>query len=1024
MSRLQIGFDNPGYLLLLLLLLPAVWLWSRPGRSRLGSLRWLAAVFVRTVVVLLSVLALAEIQLLQTSDKVTAIYLLDQSESIPLVKRQAMLAYTIQAVARHRDSNRQDRAGVILFGRTASMQVPPFDEDILVLDGVESYVNLRTDATNLESALKLAKASFPEDAAKRIVIVSDGNENLGSARAAAASLAEDGIGVDVVPVQLEARAEVAVEKVTLPPDIRQGQPIEARVVLDNYADRPLSGTLRVTRRLGPREELLSEQDVELRPGKNVYSFGHKIDQTAVYTYQAEFVPRDPREDGLTQNNRATAFTHVRGQGRVLLIENWQTPGEFDYLVERLRQNQIEVTVQSSAELFTSLAELQSYDAVILANVPRSSGDDAESLHAFSDQQIDMLVRNTEQMGCGLIMLGGPNSFGAGAWSNTALERAMPVDFQIKNQQLRAVGALAMMMHASEIPEGNYWQKEVAKQAIQALGPLDYCGLIHWDTGGNRWLWTDESGNGVARVAERRNMMLRRLGTMIPGDMPEFDPGMRMSLMALNRVPASAKLMIVISDGDPSPPSAAVVNAIRNAGIQVTTVAIGAHGPAGHQTLQELAEATGGRYYVVTDARALPKYYVSEVRRVARPLVYEPQTPVQPRVVYSHEILQGIDGPLPPISGFVLTTVKENPLVEVAALSPEPADERNSTVLAAWTYGLGRTAVLTTDAGRRWAASWTQWDNYDKFFTQLVRWAMRPVGEEGQFAVTTDLRDGRVRVVVTALDTNDQFLNFLNIAAAGVGPDLESFEPRIRQVAPGRYVGEFPATKEGSYFLTVNPGPGYSPLLAGVNVPYSAEFRDRETNLGLLQALADLRPAGGQPGQIASGDLGPENFDELLRTNSFRRELMPAASRQDVWPGVLLLGACLFFVDVLIRRVVIGWEWWKKSVAWVRDRLLRREAAGMDDERLERLRTRKAEVAEAIDERRAAARFAPDVDAADIPPSVEQLVRDTAVPRSPPTASAAPPSVTPAAPEAESYTERLLKAKRKAWKDERQDAGDN
>ena len=471
---------------------------------------------------------------------------------------------------------------------------------------------------------------------------------------------------------------MAVEKITLPPDIRQGQPVEARVVLDNYAQRPLSGKLRVTRRLGQREDLLGEQDVELRPGKNVYTFGHKIEQTAVYSYQAEFVPRDPRDDGLTQNNRATAFTHVRGQGRVLLIENWQTPGEFDYLVDRLRQNQIEVTVQTSASLFTSLAELQAYDAVILANVPRSSGDDAQSLHSFSEQQVDMLVRNTEQMGCGLIMLGGPNSFGAGAWSNTALEKAMPVDFQIKNSQLRAVGALAMMMHASEIPEGNYWQKEVAKQAIQSLGPLDYCGLIRWDTGGNRWLWTDDSGNGVARVAERRNMMLRRLGTMAPGDMPEFDPGLRMALLALNRVEASVKLMIVISDGDPSPPSTTVISALRNAGIQVTTVAIGAHGPAGHQTLQELADATGGRYYVVTDARALPKYYVSEVRRVARPLVYEPKTPVPPRVVYSHEILQGIDGPLPPISGFVLTTVKENPLVEVAALSPEPADERNAT----------------------------------------------------------------------------------------------------------------------------------------------------------------------------------------------------------------------------------------------------------------------------------------------------------------------------------------------------------
>ena len=39
------------------------------------------------------------------------------------------------------------------------------------------------------------------------------------------------------------------------------------------------------------------------------------------------------------------------------------------------------------------------------------------------------------MGAGLVMLGGPNSFGAGGWTNTELEKAMPVDFQIKNAKV-------------------------------------------------------------------------------------------------------------------------------------------------------------------------------------------------------------------------------------------------------------------------------------------------------------------------------------------------------------------------------------------------------------------------------------------------------------------------------------------------------------------------------------------------------------------------------------------------------------
>ncbi len=56
---------------------------------------------------------------------------------------------------------------------------------------------------------------------------------------------------------------------------------------------------------------------------------------------------------------------------MLLIENWETPGEFDYFVERLRNEGLEVVVQPSNRLFTSLPELQRYDTVILADVPRA-----------------------------------------------------------------------------------------------------------------------------------------------------------------------------------------------------------------------------------------------------------------------------------------------------------------------------------------------------------------------------------------------------------------------------------------------------------------------------------------------------------------------------------------------------------------------------------------------------------------------------------------------------------------------------
>ena len=668
---------------------------------------------------------------------------------------------------------------------------------------------------------------------------------------------------------------------------------------------------------------------------------------------------------------------------------------------------------SSNQLFTSLAELQQYDSVVLADVPRSSGEDASSVTSFSDQQIEMLVRNTQQMGCGLVMLGGPNSFGVGGWSNSKLEEAMPVDFQIKNAKVQAVGALVLLMHASEMAQGNHWQKVVAREAIKVLGPMDYCGLLHWGMGGDSWLWGGREG--LIRVGTKKKTMMARLNRMTPGDMPQFDPAMRMAAAGFNRVNASVKHMIIISDGDPSPPSPATIAAFKNGNIQITTVAVGTHGPAGSTPLQKIATATGGKYYVAKNPKALPRIYQKEARRVARPLIYEPDGGVRPQLAYRHEMMEGISEPPPSIKAFVLTTVKDNPLVEVSLLSERP-DPTNGTILASWTYGLGRSVALTTDAGKRWANTWTEWPNYEKFFTQMIRWSMRPVTDAGKFSVATNIKDGRARVVVTALDKDDEFLNFLDMSGGAVGPGLDPFGFPIRQVAPGRYVGEFDASKAGSYFLTLSPGPGKAPIRAGMNVPYSAEFRVRSTNTALLEGLARQEPRGGDPGELI-GVLDQPKVKELLETNTFRHNLEKATSSQPVWPLVILISAFVFFGDVLVRRVQI-WEFIAPVVELVRVRVLRRREV-VQDNRLERLRSRKAAISDRIDQRRASARFEPQMeDQAAPPPDVDQVLNELNSSVAPPSQRTEPTGVTPNEPEEDSYTSRLLKAKQKAFRDKK------
>lgn len=1008
MRNISVTFEYPWFLLLLVLI-PILWVTSFRHMASLGRGRRSAALLFRSTVLLLIVFAIAGVQWVWISDKLTVVYLLDQSDSIPRAKRDVMLQYAIENVAEHRNNQRGDRSGLIVFGREAAIEFPPYDDDLPYVQGIESYLG-RTDATNLESALKLAQAAFPEDSAKRVVIVTDGIETLGSAESVAQSMSEAGIGIDVVPIKISTSSEILVEKVDLPNNIRQGQPFETRIVVNRFQEEdtgPVSGRLRLLRSVGAREQVLVDQPIELDKDVNVFPIRDTIDQPAGYTYRAEFVPDNKDDDALQQNNRADAFTYVRGKGRVLLIEDWNAPQEFATLIEALRRSDIEVEVQPSDQLFTSLAELQAYDCVVLAGVPRSSGDSALDIANFTDEQLDMLVSNTEQFGCGLIMMGSPNAFGAGGWSNTVIEKAMPVDFQIKNKKIEAVGALAMILHASEIAQGNYWQKRIGQSALEVLGPMDYCGVAVYGGLGDAWLWGGKQG--MMRVGPNRQAMVSRLRSMAPGDMPDFQPAMQMAIKSLVATPASIKHMIIISDGDPTPPPSGILNQFASNQIKISTVAVGAHGPAGHNTLQNIATVTGGNYYVATNPSALPKIFQREAMRVSRPLVFEPEGGVSPQITAQHEIVQGLSRDLPGLRGFVLTTVKDSPLVEVPIRANKPSEPENQTILATWTYGLGRTAVFTSDVGKRWSQEWTAWGGYDQFFSQLVRWAMRPTKSDAKFSIATNVADGKVKVVVNALDQEDEFLNFLDMQAVAVGPDLKPLPLIMRQVAPGRYVGSFDSGGAGSYLVNVIPGPGMAPITTGASVPFSDEYRVRQTNFTMLEDLASMQPTGGAAGNV-SLPLDASTLAELLKVDAFRPGLPRAMSLQDIWHWCLLLGAVCLFGDILVRRVAVDYLYPVRKLG----KLLRPGEKAVDSQRaesLQRLRSKKSEVTSDMETARASTRFESS-EAAD-PSTLEELASN-ASDSARPGAAASSPSLEQKE-EQGGYTSRLLAAKKAAKK---------
>jgi hypothetical protein len=261
------------------------------------------------------------------------------------------------------------------------------------------------------------------------------------------------------------------------------------------------------------------------------------------------------------------------------------------------------------------------------------------------------------------------------------------------------------------------------------------------------------------------------------------------------------------------------------------------------------------------------------------------------------------------------------------------------------------------------------------------------------------------------------LNFLNMSGAGTGPDLDTVQMSFRQEAPGRYVAEFPADKSGSYLLAINTGQTNSaPLLTGITVPYSAEYREREPNEGLITTLASMKPAGGEQGKVIQGELAKGAVDRLVASvDTFRRTLAKAISSEDFWPLMLLIAAGIFLADVFIRRVTVHFYWVLPALAFAYNRALGRAQEEVRDERLERLRSRKAAVASQIDERRAATRFEPIAEEGE-PRDYESVISDASggtATETPRPASSSQSSVPKS--EQDTYTERLLAAKRNAKK---------
>ena len=871
---LPFQFEQPMWLALCLLV-PVLVVASLRSLAGLDPARRVLALIVRSILVVLIACCLARVQRVQRNDDLTVIFLMDRSHSVQ-AKQTFQEEFIRKATA---DMPPRDRVGLIDFARDAYLEQLPMRGGYFVPPG-RLPVMPNTNRTNVASAVRLAMALFPHDAAKRIVLMSDGNDNMGDLMTEARRAKADGIPIDVVPLWYSHRNEVYFDRMIAPTHAEPGEQVPIRMIL--RTNKRVTGRISIYQNGQIVQLPADRQRLTLEPGSNTFFIKLPVHGAGAHTFEATFHPDDDTMDATTLNNTANAFTFVAGSSRALLIS--AVPQHDLPLVEALRSENVQVDMKDVAELGEfSLLHMMNYSTIILANVPAA---------VFTDRQQQELAIYVKDMGSGLIMLGGNEGFGAGGWIGSPIEEVMPVTFEIKHKRVIPRGALVLIMHSCEIPRGNYWGKEMAKKSVDTISSKDYIGVLAYtySPGGENWEIPLALNTNKAAVRAK-------VDRMQIGDMPDFGSTLRMAYNELTGGrgrDAAQKHVIILSDGDAQPPSSRLLADLSRAKITVSTIAIGWGAHVRQGTMREIARATGGNFYSARNPRQLPQIFVKESKVVRRPLIID--EPFRPQLLHTYsELLAGVapNEALPPLGGMVLTSPKESPNVIVPII--RATDDGKDPVLVHWQYELGKTVAFTSGYWPVWGDTWTKWPKFAKLWAQIVRWTMRQE-TPANFDTYTKVEGSRGRIVIDALDKDAGYLNLLQLRAGVIAPDRQQKVTPVQfaQTGPGHYEADLDIEQAGQFLVNVQvfsaQGDSLGTIRTGFSVPFSPEYRDLEPNEALLRQTA----------QITGGrwlDVDPRDADV------FGHDLPPTEAKRPAWEWVLawlLLPA--FLLDVAVRRL--------------------------------------------------------------------------------------------------------------------------
>jgi Ca-activated chloride channel homolog len=806
----------------------AVWEWRQSARR--------SALLLKAGVFFCILLALAQPRLTVYESKVAVALLADTSASVTAqdLKTESALADKMEgARGRH-------WLKVIPFARVT--RATSNDERSKDNWQLRHTAAASGRGTNIEAAIRDGAAALPSGMVPRLLLVSDGNQNLGSVNRAIWQAQQLGIPIDTVALAGHPKPGLLLESVGFPGQVFSGERFPVDVTLESPSATPASVEM------SAEGKAIGTAQVQLVPGANHLRLQASVNSTGAITFAAKI---SAPSLGETRFEDAVILRRPRA-----LLVSHDPPESEQHIVRTLEANQFQVDRAPGG----IPDKLDDFQLIVINNW------DMESIPAGRKAALEQYVK----AGGGIAWIAGERNIYVdkkGA-PDDPLERTLPA--KIAPPRSPEGTAVVLIIDKSSSMEGR--KIELARLAaigvVENLRPIDSVGVLIFD---NSFQWAVN-----LRKVEDKSAIKRQIAGITPDGGTQIAPALTEAYQRIVPQSAAYKHIVLLTDGISE--EGDTFNLTKEATVNHVTIStVGLGQDVNRAFLEKVADSAGGKSYFLNDPSGLEQILLRDVEEHTGSTAVE--KPITPIVLKPAEILDGVGmESVPALRGYVRFTPRPTSDVIIAA---EKNVEKEDPLLVRWQYGLGRAVVFTSDAKDRWAANWVTWPGFDRLWANIFR-DLLPHAPQSE--TTADFDRASSELVV------DYRLSH-NLPEPASIPDIYALGPagfqaplKVTKVATGHYRGRLAIGANQGLFRI-------RPVADSRAFPEVGFYRQEEEMMEYGNNLDLLR-------EVAAATGG--------RFNPTPRQLFDAGNRtirtsMNLWPALLALAILLNLIELILRK---------------------------------------------------------------------------------------------------------------------------